>query len=100
MAPNDGHKKTILDPHATHVGIGVAWEGGEFRLVHEFVRRYVSWKRPPPRPPPRGGEQRPLREGPRADARARRQRVRQLLAPRQAPRLPPPPPPGLPHEAR
>ncbi len=49
MAPNDGHKRTILDPHATHVGIGVAWEGGEFRLVHEFVRRYVTWSRPLPR---------------------------------------------------
>jgi hypothetical protein len=49
MAPKDGHKKTILDPHATHVGIGVAWEGGEFRLVHEFVRRYVTWSRPLPR---------------------------------------------------
>ena len=48
-APNDGHKKTILDPHATHVGIGLAWERGEFRLVHEFVRRYVKWARPLPR---------------------------------------------------
>ena len=46
MAPNDGHKKTILDPHATHVGIGMAWDGGEFRLVHEFVRRYLEWTRP------------------------------------------------------
>lgn len=47
--PNDGHKKAILDPHATHVGIGMAWERGEFRLVHEFVRRYVHWTRPLPR---------------------------------------------------
>ena len=49
MAPNDGHKRTILDPHATHVGIGLAWEGAEFRLVHEFIRRYVRWTRPLPR---------------------------------------------------
>jgi uncharacterized protein YkwD len=49
VAPHDGHKKTILDPHATHVGIGLAWERGEFRLVHEFVRRYVDWTRPFPR---------------------------------------------------
>jgi uncharacterized protein YkwD len=48
-APHDGHKRTILDPHATHVGIGLAWEGSEFRLVHEFVRRYVKWTRPLPR---------------------------------------------------
>lgn len=47
--PHDGHKRTILDPHATHVGIGLAWEKGEFRLVHEFVRRYVDWSRPLPR---------------------------------------------------
>lgn len=47
--PNDGHKRTILDPHATHVGIGLAWERGEFRLVHEFVRRYLDWQKPLPR---------------------------------------------------
>jgi uncharacterized protein YkwD len=47
--PNDGHKRAILDPHATHVGIGMAWERGEFRLVHEFVRRYIKWTRPLPR---------------------------------------------------
>jgi uncharacterized protein YkwD len=48
-APHDGHKRTILDPSATHVGIGLAWEKGEFRLVHEFVRHYVDWSRPLPR---------------------------------------------------
>lgn len=48
-APADGHKRTMLDPHATHVGIGLAWEKGEFRLVQEFVRRYVDWTRPLPR---------------------------------------------------
>jgi uncharacterized protein YkwD len=49
MAPHDGHRKAILDPYATHVGIGLAWDRGEFRLVHEFVRRYVDWTRPLPR---------------------------------------------------
>ena len=48
-APHDGHRKSILDPHATHVGIGVAWEGGEFRIAQEFLRRYVDWVRPLPR---------------------------------------------------
>lgn len=48
-APHDGHRRTILDPYATHVGIGLAWEGGEFRLAQEFVRRYVAWSRPLPR---------------------------------------------------
>ncbi len=45
-APHDGHKRTILDPHATHVGIGLAWERGELRLAQEFVRRYIEWSRP------------------------------------------------------
>ncbi|HEX9161592.1 MAG TPA: CAP domain-containing protein [Thermoanaerobaculia bacterium] len=48
-APHDGHRRTILDPYATHVGLGVAWENGEFRLAEEFIRRYVSWPRPLPR---------------------------------------------------
>ena len=49
QAPHDGHRRTILDPFATHVGIGLAWDGGEFRLTQEFVRRYIDWKRPLPR---------------------------------------------------
>ncbi len=49
MPPDDGHRKTILDPHATHVGIGLAWENGEFRLVQEFIRRQIDWTRPLPR---------------------------------------------------
>ena len=47
--PGDSHRRTILDPHATHVAIGSAWSGGEFRLVQIFVRRYVEWTAPPPR---------------------------------------------------
>ena len=45
-APHDGHRRTILDPWATHVGIGLAWERGEFRMTEEFIRRYVNWSRP------------------------------------------------------
>jgi uncharacterized protein YkwD len=48
-APHDGHRRTILDSYATHVGIGLAWEHGEFRIAHEFIRRYVSWAKPLPR---------------------------------------------------
>lgn len=48
-APNDGHRKAILDPFATHVGIGLAWQGGELRLTQEFIRRYLSWSWPLPR---------------------------------------------------
>ena len=47
--PKDGHRKTILDPHATHVGIGVAWDKGEFRFAQEFIRRYVDWRTNAPR---------------------------------------------------
>jgi hypothetical protein len=46
--PADGHRRAILDPHATHVGIGLAWDGGEFRVSQEFMRRYIEWK-PMPR---------------------------------------------------
>jgi len=47
--PHDGHRRTILDPYATHVGIGLAWDKGEFRIAQEFLRRYVTWSRPFPR---------------------------------------------------
>jgi len=49
VAPDDGHRRTILDPYATDVGIGLAWERGEFRLTQEFVRHYIDWKRELPR---------------------------------------------------
>jgi uncharacterized protein YkwD len=49
VAPHDGHRRAILDPAATHVGIGLAWERGEFRIAQEFVRRYVSWSKIAPR---------------------------------------------------
>lgn len=47
--PDDGHRRAILDRHATHVGLGFAWRGGEVRIAHEFVRRYLRWTAPPPR---------------------------------------------------
>jgi uncharacterized protein YkwD len=53
-APHDGHRRTILDPFATHVGIGLAWEGGEFRMTEEFIRRYIVWSRPLARTSPDG----------------------------------------------
>ncbi len=49
VTPHDGHRRAILDPYATHVGIGLAWEHGEFRLTQEFIRHYVDWTRPLPR---------------------------------------------------
>jgi uncharacterized protein YkwD len=47
--PHDGHRQTILDPYATHVGIGLAWDRGEFRMAHHLIRRYVTWSRTLPR---------------------------------------------------
>ncbi len=49
LPPHDGHRRTILDPAATHVGIGLAWERGELRMTQEFIRRYIDWTRPLPR---------------------------------------------------
>ena len=38
-----GHRRTILDPFNTHVGIGIAYDAkkGELRLAQEFVRRWI-----------------------------------------------------------
>lgn len=37
--PGDGHRRTILDPEATHVGVGYAAEGGRFQMAQEFLTR-------------------------------------------------------------
>lgn len=37
--PNDGHRITILDPEATHVGVGYAIAGGRFQMSEEFLTR-------------------------------------------------------------
>jgi hypothetical protein len=37
--PGDGHRRTILDPEATHVGVGYANEGGRFQMAQEFLTR-------------------------------------------------------------
>jgi uncharacterized protein YkwD len=55
--PGDGHRRTVLDPSWTHVGIGAAAVGGEFRMAEEFTRHVVEWVEVP-------GE--PLRAGARA----------------------------------
>jgi len=52
--PKNGHRRAILDPKWTHVGIGVAWEGGEFRMTEEFVRRVAEWVEIPSGPVPAG----------------------------------------------
>ena len=37
--PNDGHRRAILDPEATHVGVGWAMGSGRFHLSQEFFAR-------------------------------------------------------------
>ena len=45
--PGDGHRRTILDPDHTHVGIGLAVAGGEFRMTQEFTRVAFEWVEAP-----------------------------------------------------
>ena len=40
--PADGHRRTILDPEATHVGVGWAQEHGNFRMAQEFMTRHLA----------------------------------------------------------
>ncbi len=37
--PEDGHRRTILDPEATHVGVGYSIEHGRFQMAQEFLTR-------------------------------------------------------------
>jgi uncharacterized protein YkwD len=52
--PGDGHRRTVLDPEWTHVGIGAAAVGGEFRMAEEFSRQVVEWVEVPAAPLPAG----------------------------------------------
>lgn len=47
-APDDGHRRTILEPTATHLGVGVAVRGGAVRVAHEMSSRSTVVWRPPP----------------------------------------------------
>lgn len=40
--PADGHRRTILDPHATHVGVGWSLSRGSFRMAQEFLTRRLA----------------------------------------------------------
>ncbi len=48
--PDDGHRRAILDPNWTHVGFGVGWADGEFRMTEEFSRRVAEWVEVPAGP--------------------------------------------------
>lgn len=40
--PADGHRRTILDPEVTHVGVGWAQGSGRFRMAQEFLVRHLA----------------------------------------------------------
>ena len=40
--PHDGHRQTILDPAATHVGVGWALDHGRFQMAQEFLVRRLE----------------------------------------------------------
>jgi len=48
--PHDSHRRLILDPTMTHVGIGAASVGGQFRMSQEFTRVLLDWVEVPDRP--------------------------------------------------
>lgn len=45
--PEGGHRKNILDPFHTHVGIGFAFSNNSLRMAQEFLNKYVSLEEPP-----------------------------------------------------
>lgn len=44
LMESPGHRRNILDPNHTHVGVGIAYNPitGELRIAQEFLNRYVS----------------------------------------------------------
>jgi len=51
--PLDGHRRNILDPFHTHVGIGFAVVGGDLAMTQLFLNRYVRLQVPFPLELPR-----------------------------------------------
>jgi uncharacterized protein YkwD len=48
VPPNDGHRRALLDPQVTHLGVGLAVWGGEVRVTHELATEVMqSWTPPP-----------------------------------------------------
>jgi uncharacterized protein YkwD len=42
VPPNDGHRRTILNPYHTHVGFGLAFQGHSLRLDELYLARYAQ----------------------------------------------------------
>jgi len=47
VPPNDGHRKNCIDPVHTHVGLGLALSGNNFRYYEEFLDRYIEFDEAP-----------------------------------------------------
>lgn len=48
VSPNDGHRRSLLDPWVTHLGVGLGVRGGEVRMTHELATEVTqSWAPPP-----------------------------------------------------
>jgi len=47
VPPYDGHRKNCIDPVHTHVGLGVALSGKNFRYYEEYIDRYIEFDRVP-----------------------------------------------------
>ncbi len=41
---NWGHKNTILNPHHTHVNIGIAYDNNSFYYVQHFETKIIDWR--------------------------------------------------------
>ncbi len=56
LPPDDGHRRALLDPEVTHIGVGLAVRGGEVRMTHELATETtVAWSAPPVAATPRSG---------------------------------------------
>jgi uncharacterized protein YkwD len=48
VPPADGHRRALLDPWVTHIGVGLAWRDGTVRMTHEMATEVTSaWTAPP-----------------------------------------------------
>jgi len=49
VPPDDGHRRSILNPRQTHVGIGVAYNPSGMRLIEVYEARYAEFNAMPRR---------------------------------------------------
>jgi uncharacterized protein YkwD len=48
VPPADGHRRALLGPWVTHIGVGLAWQDGTVRMTHELATEVTSaWTAPP-----------------------------------------------------